>query len=260
MSAVGGAIPPVPRGSPPDRTGVRRLFGWLAPRYDSAVATYSLGQDFRWKHVLVRRLRLRSGERALDLASGTGLILERLIRVLGGSAVVGLDPSRPMLEMSRYESPGRRLVRADAEWLPFRAATFDVVTAGYLFKYVDLERFVAEVRRVLRPGGRLGGYDFSRPTTGTLPGALYGLYLRRVLPWAGRGRRGNDPGWRLLFEFLAQISDRSGWENRVGGALKNAGFVEIELVPSLGGAITWAWARAGSTPESITPPIPAAGR
>ncbi len=244
------AIPPVPQGIPPDRVVVRRLFGWLASRYDSAVATYSLGQDFRWKHILVRRLRLRSGERALDLASGTGLVLQRLARRLGESAVVGLDPSRPMLEMSLRESPERRLVRADAEWLPFRAATFDIVTAGYLFKYVDLDRFVAEVRRVLRPGGRLGGYDFSRPTTGTLPGALYGLYLRRVLPWVGRGRRRNDPGWQLLFEFLAQISDRSGWENRLGEALGNAGFVEIELRPSLGGAITWAWARAGPTPKN----------
>jgi len=226
----------------PDRSRVRALFDWLAPDYNVAVLTYSLAQDLRWKSELVRRLRPRRGERGLDLACGTGLLCDRLEKRLGRDAVVGLDLNRAMLTAARPDGAGRQVVHADSVKLPFRDAVFDVVTAGYLFKYVPLDRLAAEVRRVLRPGGRFGGYDFSAPINGTVAGAAYDLYLHKVLPFLGRRLGHGDPGWMGLLEFLAQVATTSGWETRVRRDFLGAGFGRVEEIPSLGGAITWVWA------------------
>ncbi len=232
----------------PDRDYVRALFDWLAPNYDSAVLTYSLAQDLRWKWELLRRLDPRPGERALDLGCGTGLIYDRLARSLGPDAVVGVDLNRTMLTNARPTELGRQMVHADSVRLPFRDGSFDLVTAGYLLKYVPLESFCAEVGRVLRPQGRFGGYDFSAPRLRSLEGRLYDGYLHQILPFLGRRLGRGDDGWASLLEFLARVATTSGWENHVERDFEGAGFESVERVPSLGGAITWVWAwRSGTT-------------
>jgi demethylmenaquinone methyltransferase/2-methoxy-6-polyprenyl-1,4-benzoquinol methylase len=233
-------------GSPsgiPDRRFVGELFRGLAPRYNRVLLAYSFGQDLRWKDVLVRHLRPERGERALDLACGTGLILDRLSRAVGTSRVVGVDATRAMLLQPDGGRTSHPLIQADAERLPLASQTFDIVTAGYLLKYVDLDRFFLEVARVLRPGGRFGGYDFSRPSYGTAGGLLYSIYLHRILPRIGRAHDRSPEDWRKLFGFLPRIAESSGWESRVLGSLGRAGLVGSRIVPSLGGAITWVWAR-----------------
>jgi ubiquinone/menaquinone biosynthesis methyltransferase len=238
-------LPSVGAGSSvvPDRRVVTNLFSGLAMHYNRVLQGYSFGQDMRWKEVLIRRLHPTRGERALDLACGTGLILDRLSRMLGRSRVIGADINRSMLlEMRRRGAP-YRAVQSNAERLPLCSNQFDLVTAGYLLKYVQLDRFFREVARVLRPGGRFGGYDFSRPLRGTPIGRLYSVYLHRLLPWfGGRASQGTD-SWRSVFDFLSQVAEASGWEDHVGAALRGAGFTDVELTPSLGGAITWVWAR-----------------
>lgn len=234
--------------SPPDRRFVEGLFRELASRYNRVLVAYSLGQDLRWKEVLVRTLSPVPGERALDLACGTGLILERLSRVLGASGVVGVDINRTMLLASTRAGQSHRVLQANAEELPLADETFDLVTAGYLLKYVRLERFFQEVARVLRPGGRFGGYDFSRPLRGTALGTLYAAYLHRVLPRIGRGGSAPPGDWREVFEFLSNLAESSGWEFRVAGALEGTGLTVREIRPSLGGAITWVWAAKRSNP------------
>jgi demethylmenaquinone methyltransferase / 2-methoxy-6-polyprenyl-1,4-benzoquinol methylase len=236
-----GTVPELGQ-SLPDRDYVRVLFDWLAPNYDVALFTYSLAQDLRWKAELVRRLRPRRGERALDLACGTGLIFDRLAMRLGPGAVVGLDINLAMLGRARRAEPGRAVLRADSVKLPFRDGSFDLVTAGYLFKYVPLGRLSAEIRRVLRPGGRFGGYDFSAPIEGTIAGRLYRHYLHQVLPFLGRRIGRGDDSWESLLGFLAEVATTSGWEVRVKREFQQAGFDKVEQVPSLGGAITWVWA------------------
>lgn len=238
--------PDISQSTVPDRRFVGALFEGLASRYNGVLLAYSLAQDLRWKAVLVRRLRPQRGQRALDLACGTGLLLDRLSRLLGESHTVGADINRTMLLESRPEAPRRRLIQADAQQLPLAPRTFDIVTAGYLLKYVELDRFFHEIARVLRPGGRIGAYDFSRPVRGTLSGRLYSIYLHRLLPAIGRGRSTRAGAWRTVFEFLPRIAESSGWELRVAHALEGAGFTDVEVVPSLGGAITWVWGKKGA--------------
>jgi demethylmenaquinone methyltransferase/2-methoxy-6-polyprenyl-1,4-benzoquinol methylase len=223
----------------PHRRFVRQLFRGLAPRYDRIVLAYSLGQDLRWKQQLLRRVRISPGDRALDLATGTGLLLDRLAARIPDSQLVGADINRSMLLARSPRLPLRRLVQADAERLPFATGSFDVVTAGYLLKYVDLERFAREIARVLRPGGRFGGYDFSRPQHGTAMGELYSVYLHKVLPAVGPATSQLPSDAAELFGFLASVAESSGWEERAPGAFARAGLGEVELSPSLGGAITW---------------------
>lgn len=227
---------------PTDRRFVRGLFDWLAPRYDSVVVAYSLGQDLRWKHELVRRMHPIPGERALDLACGTGPISERLASALGEQGVVGLDLNPVMIREAVHRAPQRPVLRGDAQKLPFRDRSFDLVSAGYLFKYVHLEEFVPEVRRVLRPGGRLGGYDFSAPLRATLSGRGYDLYLRHFLPWMGHRMDGGKGPWTQLMQFLASVAPESRWEDRLPAILHRNGFEDVVHEPSLGGAITWVWA------------------
>jgi len=233
---------------PPNRRYVRSLFDWLAPKYDVAVLLYSLGQDLRWKHELLRRVAPRRGESALDLACGTGLIYDRLAKVLGPDSVVGLDINRTMLTSSRRVGVRRCTVQADSEALPFRERSFDMVVAGYLFKYVALDRLAREAARVLRVGGRFGGYDFSAPLLGTVAGRAYQRYLRQALPAMGRRFGHGDEGWSRLLDFLGEVATTSGWETHVEDQLRAAGFDRVQIVPSLGGAITWVWAWLPSTP------------
>lgn len=244
------ALPPDSWGIPhsvPDRRFVHALFDGLAPRYDRALLGYTLGQDLRWKHVLLTRLAPRRGERALDLACGTGLLVERLARRVGAENVVGADINRTMLHASRQGRFRSKVVQSTAERLSLRAHSFDIVTAGYLLKYVDLDRFAAELARVLRPGGRFGAYDFSRPIRSTAAGRLYSLFLHRILPVWGRGARraGRSGSWRTVFDFLPLVAESSRWEERVQESLGRAGFHDVRVVPSMGGAITWVWARRG---------------
>jgi demethylmenaquinone methyltransferase / 2-methoxy-6-polyprenyl-1,4-benzoquinol methylase len=245
--ATSGPFAP-PSGVPPDRKVVGSLFRALAPRYDRVLLAYSLGQDLRWKEVLVRGLRPVPGEHALDVACGTGLILDRLAKALGASAVVGVDANRAMLLASTHAGRAHPVLQANAEALPLADEAFDLVTAGYLLKYVRLDGFFREVARVLRPGGRFGGYDFSRPMHGTALGTLYAAYLHRVLPRMGRGGAPAPGDWREVFEFLSNLAESSGWEFRVAGALEGAGLTVREIRPSLGGAITWVWAAKRSNP------------
>ncbi len=227
----------------PRREYVVDLFDGLAPRYDGVLRAYTLGQDLRWKDVLIRRLHPVAGERILDLACGTGLILERLSNLVGASNVVGADLTKAMLlELGRRRG-AYPVVQADAERLPFKSGSFDVVTAGYLLKYVRFDRFLPELRRVLRPNGRFGSYDFSRPIHGTLSGALYSIYLHRFLPAIGGAPRTRGSRWRSVFGFLSRLSETSGWEERVEEGLAQAGFGSVEIVPTSGGAVTWVWAR-----------------
>jgi demethylmenaquinone methyltransferase / 2-methoxy-6-polyprenyl-1,4-benzoquinol methylase len=226
----------------PEPEMVRGLFDWLAPSYDRAVVGYSLGQDLRWKSTLLRRLAPRRGERALDVACGTGLIGSRLVRALGSARVVGVDLNRAMLREGRAADTSAQFVRGNATRLPFRDASFDVVTAGYLLKYVPLRRFLSEVARILRPGGRFGGYDFSAPVRRTAAGRLSDLYLRHGLPVVGRWFHRDEHRWEELFVFLGRVASTSGWEDRAEDDARAAGLEQIRRVPSIGGIVTWLWA------------------
>ena len=181
----------------------RQLFAPLGPTYDRVGAVLSLGQDQLWRRFLVSRLPRRG--HVLDVATGTGLVAAELLR--HGYTVTGLDQSPEMLAVARRRFGAQvELVEASAEALPFTDGTFDHLTFTYLLRYVDDPgATLAELTRVVRPGGTVASLEFGVPGGPARP--LWELYVRGVLPLAGHAFRS---GWREVGDFLGD-SIRSYW-------------------------------------------------
>ena len=169
------------------RRYVRQLFATIADRYDLITRVLSYGQDARWKARLVSMAEVRAGERALDLACGTGDIAFAV--AARGARAVGLDITHRMLQLARLRAGSARasssqapveFITGDMTSLPFRSASFDLVTTGYGLRNVpDLDAAIDEIARVLRPGGRLLSLDFNRPESAVIR-AAYLAYLTGV--------------------------------------------------------------------------------
>jgi demethylmenaquinone methyltransferase/2-methoxy-6-polyprenyl-1,4-benzoquinol methylase len=155
---------------------------------------WSFGQDGRWRRFMVARIP--PGSRVLDVATGTGLVARELER--RGCDVVGLDQSREML---RSAGGSLRRLQAQAERLPFPDGAFDAVTFTYLMRYVDdPTATMAELARVIRPGGTMASLEFFVPAnplwrTGWL------VYTRGVMPVTGRLV---SPSWAYTGGFLGR--------------------------------------------------------
>jgi demethylmenaquinone methyltransferase/2-methoxy-6-polyprenyl-1,4-benzoquinol methylase len=182
----------------------RQLFAPLGPTYDRYASLLSFGQDPRWRRFLVSRIQAGPGVRVLDVATGTAAVAIELGRRQGCS-VVGLDQSPEMLAegRARVERAGLadqiELVEGRAEELPFDDGSFDALTFTYLLRYVDdPARTLAELARVVRPGGTIASLEFGVPP-GPLPRAAWNLYVRVGLPLAGRIV---SPGWQEVGRFL----------------------------------------------------------
>ena len=152
MTTQAGTLPP---------EGVRRMFDRIAPVYDSMNRLMTAGLDRRWR-VATARAVVRDGDRVLDVCCGTG-DLSIAAREAGGE-VTGLDFSEPMLAHAREKSSDIDWVSGDALALPFPDGSFDAATVGFGVRNLDdLERGLAELRRVLVPGGRLAILEITRP-------------------------------------------------------------------------------------------------
>jgi demethylmenaquinone methyltransferase / 2-methoxy-6-polyprenyl-1,4-benzoquinol methylase len=173
----------------------RTLFAPLGPTYDRVAATLSLGQDPRWRRYLVSRLP--RGGHVLDVATGTGLVAAELLR--HGFLVTGIDQSPEMLAIARRRFGERvRLIGASAQALPVDSGSFDHLTFTYLLRYVaDPEATMAELARVVRPGGYVASLEFGVPSGPARP--AWQLYVRTVLPLAGRVL---GKGWPEVGGFL----------------------------------------------------------
>jgi demethylmenaquinone methyltransferase/2-methoxy-6-polyprenyl-1,4-benzoquinol methylase len=177
-------------------TGARELFAPLGPTYDRVGATLSLGQDPLWRRFLVSRLP-PGPSHVLDVATGTGLVARELRR--RGYTVTGLDQSPEMLALARRRfGDGVELVEASAEALPFADGSFDHLTVTYLLRYVDDPRAtLAELARVVRPGGVVASLEFGVPRG--VARLLWDAYVGLGLPIAGRLLAN---GWREVGDFL----------------------------------------------------------
>ena len=190
-------------GSNPNRFATE-LFDGLPSRYDRLGYLLSLGQDRRWRRAMVEKIDARPGSRLLDVATGTGGVALAL-RAATGANVVGVDLTKRMLDearakMARLDERHVHLVQARAESLPFPDASFDAVTFTYLLRYVvDPSSTVAELARVLRPGGAMASLEFFVPPS-VVWHVLWWFYTRGVLPIAGWLTGGRE--WYEVGRFL----------------------------------------------------------
>jgi len=215
------------RVAPEEKAGrVRSVFDRVAPSYDRV-----------WKAIAVAIARPRPGERILDVAAGSGdLALALAKRVRPGGEVWLTDLNRRMLGRGRDRlldagalAPA---VQCDAEKLPFPAQYFDCVSVGFgLRNMTRKEAALAEMGRVLRPGGRLVVLEFSKVWAPLAP--AYDLYSFRVLPWLGERVAGDADAYRYLAESIRMHPDQAALK----AMIEAAGFSRVEFFNLAAGAV-----------------------
>jgi ubiquinone/menaquinone biosynthesis methyltransferase len=208
-----------------------RLFTTIAGRYDFITRLLSYGRDQAWKRDLIARAALRPGDRVLDLAAGTGDLA--LAARAHGAIVVGLDLAPRMLRLARAkpDADAVRFVVGDMTSLPVPPASIDVVTTGYGLRNVpDLDRAIAEIARVLRPGGRFLSLDFEKPAN-TAWRRAYFAYLTVVGSTVGALLHGDPDTYRYIPASLARYPGADA----VAARLRAHGFAEATVIPKMGG-------------------------
>ncbi len=211
-------------------TVVRAMFDRIAPSYDRMNRIITLGLDQRWRRSLIGCLGVGTDDTVLDLACGTGdfaiLAQER------GASVVGLDFAGMMLAAAHERCPDAiTLVRGDALRLPLASGSVSVAVSGFALRnFVAIPPVLAELGRVLRPGGRLGLLEVDEPRSSVLR-LGHGIYFGRVVPALG-SLLSDGSAYRYLPASAAYLPD---WDN-LRAMLQEAGFTDIEKRTHLGGA------------------------
>lgn len=215
---------------------VRWLFNRIADRYDFITAFLSCGLDRRWKQRLADMSGAAPSTSALDLACGTGDIAFQLAE--RGARVVGLDITPRMIELARQKraragglARAPEFVVGDMMALPFAEATFDLVTTGYGVRNVPvIETALREIRRVLKPGGRVLSLDFNRPDH-PIVRAVYLVYLTTVGSVLGWLLHGRSDTYRYIPATIRRYPGAAG----VARIMRELQFVDAGHTNVLGG-------------------------
>jgi demethylmenaquinone methyltransferase/2-methoxy-6-polyprenyl-1,4-benzoquinol methylase len=223
----------IPEGEKRARVG--GVFDRVAPRYDLMNDLMSLGLHRVWKAFAVSIARVRPGERVLDVASGSGDLAQAFAKRTGPSGLVcATDINYAMLTRGRDRLLDAGCLapaaQCDAERLPFPTASFDCVSVAFgLRNMTHKDAALAEMTRVLKPGGRLVVLEFSKVAK-----ALekpYDLYSFRVLPWLGERIAGDADAYRYLAESIRMHPDQA----TLAAMMERAGLAQVEYFNLSGG-------------------------
>lgn len=207
---------------------VRAMFDRIAPVYDLMNTVMSAGLDRRWRRSTARAV-VRPGDRVLDACCGTGDLA--LACAAEGGRVTGLDFSERMLERARRKSVAVEWVSGDLLALPFADASFDAATVGFGVRNVpELERALAELRRVLSPGGRLAILEITRPRGVLAP--FYRLWFDGIVPLLGRVLPGG-----AAYTYLPASVRRFPGPDELAELIGAAGFSAVRYRRFAGGIV-----------------------
>jgi demethylmenaquinone methyltransferase/2-methoxy-6-polyprenyl-1,4-benzoquinol methylase len=207
--------------------GVRTMFDRIAPVYDVMNRVMTAGLDRTWRRLTVEAV-VQPGDRVLDACCGTGDLAVAAERE--GGIVTGLDFSAEMLQRARRKSETVAWVQGDLLDLPFEDASFDVATVGFGVRNVaDLAAGLRELRRVLRPGGRLAILEITQPRGPLRP--FFRLWFDRVVPLLGRILPGGQ-----AYAYLPASVRRFPGADELAAQVRDAGFADVR-VRLLGGTI-----------------------
>lgn len=219
MSVASGRLP---------AESVRAMFDRIAPVYDAMNRTMTAGLDRRWRHITAQSV-VRPGDVVLDACCGTGDLA--IADAGAGGRVTGLDFSERMLERARRKAPELEWVSGDMLALPFADASFDAATVGFGVRNVDdLARGLAELRRILRVGGRLGILEITRPRGPLAP--FYRLWFDGVVPLVGKLLPGGS-----AYTYLPASARRFPEPEELTELIETAGFKDVRYRTFAGGIV-----------------------
>ena len=204
------------------------MFDGIAPVYDAMNRVTTAGLDGGWRRLAAEAV-VRPGDRVLDACCGTGDLALACART--GGRVTGLDFSERMLERARRKAPDLEWVRGDLLAIPFPDATFDAATVGFGIRNVpEMERGLAELRRVIRAGGRLAVLEIVRPKR---PLSLfYSVWFDRLVPLIGKALPGG-----AAYTYLPASVRRFPGPHELAELIRAAGFANVRWRTLAGGIV-----------------------
>lgn len=219
---------------------VAEVFHSVAGRYDLMNDLMSLGIHRLWKRRMVEMAAIRNGHQVLDIAGGTGDIVERIYPMLGNEGRIILsDINQSMLQQARSRLVDRGLlknldyVQANAEQLPFADNYFDCITIAFGLRNVThIDKALASMFRVLKPGGRVMILEFSKPVLEPLK-PLYDAYSFKVLPSLGKWIANDEASYRYLAESIRMHPDQETLKQR----MQEQGFERCDYTNLSGGIV-----------------------
>lgn len=218
---------------------VQEMFTEIAPHYDLMNRLMTFGQDVIWRRQVIRRARLESGSRLLDLGSGTGDLAGEALRQCPQAQVVAADFTLGMMltGKSRYASENLGWSAADARQLPFPDESFDAVVSGFLLRNVtDLPQSLVEQRRVLKQGGRLVALDTTPPANNLLAPFIR-IHLHTIIPTLGQMISGKTEAYKYLPDTTENFLEAE----RLAARFVAAGFRQVGFVRLMFGTIAIHW-------------------
>lgn len=210
---------------------VAAMFDGVARRYDLVNDLLSLGRTKAWRKATTKLIQPRPGMKILDLAAGTGSSSEPL--AAAGADVIPADFSEGMLAAGRKARPHLPFTKADALNLPFADGEFDVATISFGLRNTQkTAKALAEMYRVVKPGGTLVVTEFSSPTFGPFR-TIYTNYLMKALPAIARKTSSNPDAYIYLAESIRAWPDQKG----LAAQISAAGWVEVTWKNLTGGVV-----------------------
>lgn len=230
---------------------VHQIFSKIAHRYDLLNSLLSFNQDKGWRKRTVALTGLTPGGRALDVCCGTGMLTIELAKACGSSgSVTGLDFCENMLQQAALNIAktelGNRIttIQGNAMHLPFEAAAFDCATIAFALRNVpDIQQTIAEMARVVKPGGMVVSLELAKPSFPVFK-QLYYLYFEQLLPLLGRLGVGIDGPYRWLPESLRHFPH----QKQVCEIFKQIGLVKCGYIELTGGIVAIHFGTKQETP------------
>ena len=216
---------------PPSR--IAEMFDRIHGRYDLLNRVLSMGLDVLWRRRAIRELGLKSGDRVVDLCCGTGDLSQEIAKAVGPAGrVVGVDFAVGMLERAHKKYPGLEFIEGDALNVPLEGP-FDAATLAFGPRNIhDLQALWKELRRLVRPGGKIMSLELTRPSG--LLGWIHGIYLRHVLPRLGSWISGDNSAYLYLCNTIAGFLDRE----QLSESMRQGGLLSVRSIPLHCGIVT----------------------
>lgn len=218
---------------------VAEMFDNISAKYDFLNHFLSLGIDKLWRKKAVKMLKPLQPQRIIDLATGTGDFAIAALK-LNPAEVVGVDISNGMLEKGRIKMKNRnvdhivKMINGDSENLPFEDNYFDALTVGFgVRNYENLEKGLAEMLRVIRPGGMAVILEFSKPKKFPIK-QLFNFYSKRIIPFLGKTISKDNSAYAYLPESVEAFPEGKDFTD----ILEKLGYKEVKAKPVSGGIAT----------------------